>query len=614
MCGILGVVPSVERRRFEAALRLLAHRGPDGEGIWEDGTRAILGHRRLAILDTSDVAAQPMEYLGRYRIVFNGEIYNFLEVRRDLERAGHRFKTVSDTEVLVAAFAEWGHACLERLNGMWAFAIWDAREQQLFLSRDRLGEKPLYYLHHGERFAFASEQKALLPYLRDIRPSSRFLELTANPYAYEATSESLFRGLCRFPAAHYGILRDGRFTLTRYWVPHDRPVQVPVRYEEQVEALRALLLDACRIRMRSDVPIGTALSGGIDSSAVAACVSQVGRQGAERLPVRWQSAFVASFPNTVMDESDHAARVARHLGIDVERVVIEPGRHVERIEQWAYLFEEVHEVNPAPHILLYEALRRRGVVVSLDGHGGDELFCGYESSILHALSDAVPSLDSLRRVLDTYRECHPKNEHFRGMTLPEIVAYLLRNKVREWLQSDNQPSAKGLGSLNRHLYGLTFRSVLPTLLRNYDRYSMINGVEIRIPLLDPRVVEYALALPWQSKVRGGYTKAILRDAVAPWLPSDTVKRKDKIGFAPPIGDWMRGPLRGYLLDEIGSQSFKTATLIDPRRLAEAIRQLAMGEQRPGLYKTEQIWKQFGIYLWEKAFLQNGNRQLRAVAG
>lgn len=618
MCGILGSVPAVEPRRFTNVLRLLAHRGPDGEGVWQDGQHAILGHRRLAILDISKSAAQPMRYLGRYSIVFNGEIYNFLEVRRELEGAGYKFETSSDTEVLVAAFAHWGVGCLRRLNGMWAFAVWDSLEKELFLARDRMGEKPLFYVHDCNRFAFASEQKALLPYVGHIRPSARFHQLSGNSYGYEATARSLFEDVHRFPAGHYGWLRNGRLTITRYWAPLECRVDVPIRYDDQVDALRALLLDACRIRMRADVPIGTALSGGVDSSAVAACIAQVGNhERADRLSANWQNAFVASFPGTVMDESRYAVRVAEHLGIDVFAVNIQPEHYVDRIEQYAYLLEEVHEVNPMPHILLYQAMRERGVVVSLDGHGGDELFCGYESSILHALPDAAPGLYAMRAVLDTYRSCHPKNKHFRGMTLPEIAVYLLRSKLRRIRTAEGDPSTtapRDLDSLNSHLFDLMFRTVLPTLLRNYDRYSMINGVEIRIPLLDARIIEFALQLPWQSKVRNGFTKAVLRDAVAPWLPQSIIRRREKIGFAPPITEWMRGPLREYVLDEIASRSFTTATLVEPRQLRAMIRQLVSGDRPIRLYRAEQTWKQFGIYLWEKVFIQDGSRRFGSALG
>lgn len=607
MCGILGSIPAVEPLEFLGALRTLIHRGPDGEGVWQDSGDVILGHRRLAILDKSDDASQPMHYLNRYHIVFNGEIYNFLEIRRELELVGHRFQSGSDTEVLIAAFSQWRSSCLTRLNGMWAFAIWDSVEKLLFLSRDRMGEKPLYYLHVGSKFVFASEQKALLPFLREVQPSDRFHILCKDPYEYEGTEESLFKGIHRFPAAHYAWFKNGKLNKSRYWAPLQQLTAVPSVYSEQIDVLRELLLDSCRIRMRADVPIGTALSGGVDSSVVAAGIAIVGKgQRNDRIPMDWQNAFTSSFPGSVMDESIHASAVANHLGIQLSKIAIHPYEHIGKLEQWAYQFEDIHEVNPIPHIILYHEMRKKGVLVSLDGHGGDELFCGYESSILHALPDAAPRKDALCTVLDTYRNCHPKNSLFNCMSIPEILLYLAKRKVRKIFggnpRSVLRQTVFHLGSLNSHLLDLSVRTVLPTLLRNYDRYSMINGIEVRIPLLDHRIVDFAFSIPWSSKIRNGFSKSILRDAAAPWLPSNILYRKEKIGFAPPIGEWMHGPLREYLLDEINSTSFQQANLIRPTRLSAAIKGAILTKAAGNLYGTERIWKEFGIYLWEKAFL------------
>ncbi len=610
MCGILGAIPAAEPDAFLRALSTIAHRGPDGQGSWQDGMQVMLGHRRLSILDVSEAASQPMHRRGRYHIVFNGEIYNFLELRRELEAAGEIFSSDSDTEVLLAGFARWGRNCLDRLNGMWAFAIWDSNEQRLFLARDRLGEKPLFYLHEGGRFLFASEQKALLPFLREVRPAERFHALCRNPYAYEGTSESLFDGISRFPAAHCAWFEAGRMRIERYWAPLEREPDVPGDYAAQVEALRVLLLDSCRLRLRADVPVATALSGGVDSSAVAASIAEVGRQhGVERLPAKWQNAFVASFPGTVMDESGPARRIAEHLGIDLQEVPMVPKNAGNDLERIAYLFEEVHEVNPLPHVKLYGEMRRQGVLVSLDGHGGDELFCGYESSVLHALPSALGRPRDAKMVLRTYQATHPANAQFRGMSPARIALYLARSEVRDrWNSRQRDPAmrhaASRCDSLNRHLLGLSFSTVLPTLLRNYDRYSMINGVEIRIPLLDHRIVDFAFALSWKSKLRNGFTKSVLRDAVAPWLPAGIVSNRTKFGFAPPIIDWMRGPLREYLLDELGSYTFRQARMIDPARLGKTLLDLIRGDGAAILYDVEKVWKEFAIYLWEKAFLCN----------
>lgn len=607
MCGILGAVPSVEKTKFQSVLNVLTHRGPDGEGIWHEGENVILGHRRLAILDVTEHGTQPMQYRNRFNIVFNGEIYNFLELKRELQALGHHFSSESDTEVLLAAYCQWGENCVSRLNGMWAFGIWDNEAKSLFLSRDRMGEKPLYYTYDNNRFVFASEQKALLPFLNEVSPSKNFNSLIHNSYAYEVTEECIFKGIKRFPAAHFGWLKDGNLNLREYWSVLERPIFVPNNYDEQVECLRELLLDSTKMRMRADVPIGTGLSGGVDSSAVAACIAQVAKKGAERLPPNWQNSFVASFPGTVMDEAPQAKMVADFLGINHNSVIVDAQPYASQLERLVYLFEDVHEVNPIPHVCLYSAMRGQGVLVTLDGHGGDELFCGYESSPLHALAETKFNPSETINILSTYRDLHPKNKFFRGMSFPRIIGYLLKSKLRMHRDHGgelNRQINERFNPLNAHLYNLSFRSVLPTLLRNYDRYAMINGVEIRMPLLDHRVVEFAFSLPWQSKVRNGYTKSILRDAVAPWLPESIVRRKDKIGFAPPIHDWIRGPLKEYFLDECHSRNFKESSLIEPNKVAHDINDILFENKPMTLYQAEQTWKKFSIYLWEKVFLQD----------
>jgi asparagine synthase (glutamine-hydrolysing) len=609
MCGILGVLPPVDLELFQNSLRSLAHRGPDGEGVWRDDEYILLGHRRLSILDISTSALQPMSYLDRYHCVFNGEIYNFIEVRKELESQGHCFRTNSDTEVLIAAYCQWGPQGLNRLNGMWALAIWDSYEKKLFLSRDRMGKKPLFYIYDGYQFAFASEQKALLRLLKEVNPSKDFHLLCENSYSYEGSENCLFEGIKRFPAAHYGYYYDGKLSKVCYWSVLEQREPVTNNYHEQVEYMRELLIDSCRLRLRSDVLVGTGLSGGVDSSFVAASISEVFKnRSLERCSSNSQTAFVASFPNTIMDESEPARKIASHLDIRLNEIIINPSECVQHIEDWAYLFEEVHEVNWMPHISLYKEMRRNGIKVSIDGHGGDELFCGYETSVLHALTAAFPNPIKMKMILDTYRNIHPDNEHFQGMKPWHIFRFFLRSSLSSLMQgkeyngSLRKPSSK-FDSLGNHLFDLSFNSVLPTLLRNYDRYSMISGVELRMPLLDYRIVEFAFSLPWSSKVRNGFSKSILRDAASTLLPSDIIYNKKKLGFAPPIVDWIRGPLREYLLDQVHSAAFQQANLIQPSLLAASLKKIIFGSDPIILYKAEEVWKQFTIYLWEKTFLQ-----------
>lgn len=608
MCGILGVLPAVDNEIFKRNLDLLTHRGPDSSGTWTDG-KISMGHRRLSILDISSHGSQPMHIAERYHIIFNGEVYNFVELRDELIAKGYAFTSDTDTEVVLNAYIEWGEDCVKKFNGMWSLAIWDSVEERLFLSRDRMGKKPLYYIHDGDNFFFSSEQKSLLSFLSVVTPSHNFQSLIQKSYSYESTSQCLFKGIKRFPAASSGYFNRGNLKISKYWSILDADkIDVPSKYSDQVDYLRDLLLDATKIRMRSDVPLGTGLSGGVDSSAVSATVSQVKNYRNDiRIPENYQNSFCASFPGTVMDENYLAEEVASYLKVKHHQVVIDPSIMIDELEKACFLVEDIHEVNPLPHIMLYRSMRDKGVLVTLDGHGGDELFCGYESSVLNALPDAFPNLKNMNHIMDVYKNLHPKNEYFKGLNKKQIMLYLAKSEarmVKKFGVADSIKIRNKLGSLGTHLYELSFYSVLPTLLRNYDRYSMASGVEIRMPLLDYRIVEFAFALNWDSKLYGGFTKSVLRDAVGDWLPEKIIRRKEKIGFAPPIQDWMKGPMKEYFLDVINSEQFINSSLINGKHVKTKIEGLVSGNLNMTLYDAEQVWKKFYIYLWEKVFIKN----------
>ncbi|MFO7630885.1 MAG: asparagine synthase (glutamine-hydrolyzing), partial [Caldilinea sp.] len=300
MCGICGIWNFERRPILDGEIGVmaatLAHRGPDGQGILCEGDLA-LGHRRLAILDLSPAGHQPMSYAaGRYWITYNGEIYNFLELRAELAANGYDFRSNSDTEVILAAYDAWGPKCLLRFNGMWAFAIWDRQQRALFLSRDRFGIKPLFYLIQDGRFAFASELKAFYA-LEGFRSEINWPVFKAellDLHSQEGGENTLLKGVRRLRPGHYAVVSAGQVRLVRWWRTLDHLVAVPRRFDDQVLQFRELFEDACRLRMRSDVPIGTSLSGGLDSSSVVSTLAHVARQGGERLPADWQRAFIAT--------------------------------------------------------------------------------------------------------------------------------------------------------------------------------------------------------------------------------------------------------------------------------------------------------------------------------
>jgi len=614
MCGILGIMGRIDTDLARRCLATIRHRGPDGEGLWQDNG-VTLGHRRLAILDTSEAGRQPMSYANqRYWITFNGEIYNFIEIRAELEGKGHRFGTGTDTEVLLAAFVEWGESCLPKLNGMWAFAIWDVHQQRLFLSRDRLGKKPLFYAETQFGFAFASEMKALFPLLGTIDANSDLIRDRARLFTYETTSECVIRGISRFPAGSYGWFEKGRLRLSRWWCTLDHLPRVPSRYEEQVDCLRELLIDSCRIRMRSDVPIGTALSGGLDSSAVMATMKEVAKRGgAQRGGRDWQHAFVASFPGTPLDESHYAKEVADHLGVPATFIKIDPVEAMGRLEEFFYLFEDLYITSPIPFMLTYGAVKKAGISVTLDGHGADELFGGYSFDYLFALRDAGASVGQALGIIRTFYDAWPKEtQQFPALPHPLLywgrwhLAYLKSKLIGRPTENSSSDAAHEkwgqLDHLSRQLYRSTHETVLPTLLRNYDRYSMANGVEIRMPFLDHRILTFAFALPWHAKLRGGYSKAVIRDAVKPFLPPGIVWRKSKLGFNAPVVDWFKGPLRPIFLDMIADKAFRQCDLIDPVAASGAVHHV-IESPHASFQDGERAWTLLMPYLWERAVVK-----------
>jgi len=619
MCGIFGVIGNIEEELASVCLDKLSHRGPDARGLWST-LDVTLGHRRLSILDLSASANQPMSYGdGRYVITYNGEIYNFIEIRKKLEAKGCLFHTNSDTEVILAAFSIWGEACQEHFNGMWAFAIWDKQKKALFLSRDRFGKKPFFYtyLDHGG-FSFASEMKAFFPLFNEVRANVSLVRDTSRIFQYESTEECVIEDVVRFPAGHCGWFRDGKLVLRQWWNTLDNLVSVPLCYEEQVEMFREIFLDSCRLRMRSDVPLGTALSGGLDSSATISTMAHIASHGqTQRMGKNWQHAFVASFPGTPLDETKYASMVTNHLGIDSTVIDINPLKSINDLNEFFYLFEDLYITSPIPFMQTYSAVKSNGVSVTLDGHGADELFGGYTFDFIVSLKDAGWNLKQAWMILSAYYEATPTGSS-QFKTKPSKSLFLAIWHGKRWIKKmlpgysekyNNRYSThrnwSRLDNLNRKLYAATHETILPTLLRNYDRYSMANGVEIRMPFMDHRIVSLAFSLPWTSKIRGGFSKSIIRDAVAPYMPNEITYRKTKIGFNSPIVDWMRGPLKEFMMDTVSSKSFKDCELIDAPMVAETILGI-INNQNVNLSAGEAAWTMLSPYLWEQAVIKSVN--------
>ena len=565
---------------------------------------------------------------GRYWITYNGEIYNFLELRDELESCGHEFISDSDTEVILAAYTRWGEACQLRLNGMWAFAIWDRQERLLFLSRDRFGVKPLYYLHDHARFVFASEMKAFLaldwfPALFDPNILARALEA---PKSIEGTEDSLLQGVKRLRGGYSLKLKlEQAPRITQWWSTMEHLVNVPPNLKDQVERFRELFFDACRIRMRSDVPLGTSLSGGLDSSSVICSMAQIraGSATGERLATDWQRAFVAQYPGTTQDETSYAEEAVRVSGAIPIYKEINPDSVVEHFDECLYSQEEVEDLHIGPW-MVYRELRRAGIVVSMDGHGGDETLAGYQRYPELALLEALggwpqpfrllqlratlkgmsPDLSVGRRIGQRLLRDRDGISKTRQLIGSIYRAFRNRGAPRasngdnwlrpepqavNWMDYEADPAAfSRFDSVGKQLYQDFHFTALPTILRNFDRCSMAHGVEIRAPFLDWRLVCFAFSLPTPSKIGGGYTKRILREAMRGVLPEVIRTRTDKIGFRNPVVDWIRDArVKTFVLDSVNSEGFLRSEIWNGPKL----RDLAERSYQSGEYgEVGRLWK------------------------
>jgi asparagine synthase (glutamine-hydrolysing) len=601
MCGIVGIWnlnnQPVSKIILERFTDIIAHRGPDGNGFYIDSSANLgLGHRRLAILDTSDGGKQPMSFADeRYWITYNGELYNFLELKMELEKAGYIFKTESDTEVILAGYHYWGEDCQLKFNGMWAFAIWDRDEQKLFISRDRFGVKPLFYFFDHRHFAFASEMKAFLAldwFQPDFDPAMVALALSSERLI-EGNERCLFQGLQNLLGGYCLILRAGEKPKTRrWWNTLDHLVDVPQSYEEQVDRFRELFLDACRIRMRSDVPIGTALSGGLDSSSIVCGMHNISNQKRsqqERIAGNWQKAFIMTYPGASIDEREYADEVVNHTGVYPVYCTAGANSYLEHYDEILFHLEAISDIHLGPW-QVYKAQSENGVVVTMDGHGGDEAMGGYPWYIGSALSDSVSQFDLVGalRLISILKGLAPfPDGNFYLQSFQKLFATQSKNSTHAWLNqipADFAPPSldvdqsliKSKTALFKKLYTDFHFTQLPTVLRNFDRLSMAHGVEVRAPFMDWRLVSFLFSVPSTSIIGGGFTKRILRDALKGILPESIRTRTNKLGFPNLKEAWTSLPAQEFMSDLVNSTDFQQSSIWNGKKikveLASAIRE------------------------------------------
>ncbi len=575
MCGIVGIISisgnPIDRLVLERFTDSLKHRGPDGQGIWLSQNRdAGLGHRRLSVLDLTDRGTQPMKSPYSDEVmVYNGEIYNFLEIRDELAARGYEFHSEGDSEVILASWHCWGEHMQTRFNGMWALAIYNPISKSLFVSRDRFGVKPLFYFRHTTAFGFASELKAFRSYdgiqLALDRESARVLLL--DPFYLEGTERTLIKGIRRLPAGHQGWLRDGNLTITRWWNTIDHLEQLPDQFEVNKERFYSIFFDAVVKRLRSDVPVGSSLSGGFDSTAVTCTISDAARCRNQRVPASWQNTFTMTFPGKSNDEREIAEEVVQYCGVLGNFLTIHDTDYINLFDKVLFDFDDVYCGVPTPAWVLYRAMRQAGVLVSLDGHGADELMGAYKQADFLFFHDA-PSwlfhpLENLRRIGRVWAVFNDSPIFERGCRrIGNLMSAQLRyhrsflNIRRLFERSRNSrasdPStlydpASGFrnaglndllpadwGALNCELYYHFHATTLPTILRNFDRMSMAHGVEVRMPFLDWRLVCFVMSLPDSYKIGQGMTKRIAREALKGRIPESARTSPIKIGFGSPL--------------------------------------------------------------------------------
>lgn len=628
MCGLFG---SIGFAPDEARIDLVAHRGPDGRG-WQVFRSPVgpvaLGHRRLAIIDVSDAGLQPMgDASGRYQMVFNGEIYNYIELREEMRAKGEVFVSESDSEVLLRAYMLWGEAVLDRLRGMFAFIIWDDRDKRLFAARDRYGIKPLYLVHGAHGVALASEIKQLhgLPGLSGRMNIARVHDFLASGIS-EHTSETMFEGITQLRGGECITIDTSKGTplqaAPRRWYPATAG-DLKLSEAEAAERFRELLSDSVRLHLRSDVLVGSCLSGGLDSSAIVCLMSNLLGSGEGGAKVNTVSACYAE---KSVDEKPFMDAVVAHAHTEPHFIFPKAEDVFQRASDITWHQDEPFgSTSIFAQWCVFEEARRAGIKVMLDGQGADEQLAGYHSGFAYYMADLTRrrQFGQLLRTMIERNRYHGTSvfeqlSRYVVPLLPRGLAGLMRRKHQQltqhdWLGTDilrekgNPGTAFQLASdllglptvtdIRSLCMTLTYGSNLAMLLHWEDRNSMAHSIEARVPFLDHPLVEFNLALGNDHKIVGGDTKRVLRKGMAGILPEVVKERRDKLGFATPEQIWFRGPLRGLVTEGIEA----TLALYPGLMNADGVRALAsdmLDGRRPVDFT---LWRIVNLGMWGKRF-------------
>lgn len=606
-------------RQLEVMIGLVAHRGPDGEGVWTDSSdRVGLAHRRLSIIELTDAGAQPMHGENGSVITFNGEIYNYLELRESL-KAHWAFRTRSDTETILAAYDTYGDEALTNLRGMFAFALWDGRRNRLLCARDRFGIKPFYYAVVSGRLYFASEVKALLPFLPSIETNGKALAEYLT-FQYTIGEQTLFEGVKQLLPGQYLVLENGEVSVRRYW-----DVSYEIDFDHTpgffARRLRELLDDSIAVHLRSDVPVGSYLSGGIDSSLMALLAARISSENNQSFHGKF-----TQYPG--YDESPHALVVAQRAGNDLHQIDITAADFRDNIEKVIYHLDfPVAGPGSFPQYMVSQ-LAAKHVKVVLGGQGGDEIFGGYARYLLayfeqcikaaidgnYASGNYVVTIESIVPNLGLLREYKPLIAQFwndglfgdldaryyrlvdRSSDMKEEVDWSLLDKRRVF--EDFRSIFNSESNVRKEAYfdkmtHFDFKCLLPALLHVEDRMSMAHGLESRVPLLDHPLVQFAATVPADVKFEAGQMKHLLRLAFGDILPDQLMQRRDKMGFPVPLKEWFSGELSGMVQDVFRSEAARTRPFMNSDKVLGNV-------GSTGRY-SRKLWGLLSLELWHQMF-------------
>jgi asparagine synthase (glutamine-hydrolysing) len=598
MCGISGIINQqnnlINKEDIMIINNLATHRGPDGEGYYHDKNLSF-GHRRLAIIDLTENGHQPMSYNEDFIITFNGEIYNYIELKKELQNVGHKFQSSSDTEVILASYAEWGEECVKKFNGQWAFAIHDKKRNIVFASRDRFGIKPLYYTIIDDNFIFGSEIKQVIHFQNKNKLNMKILMDYLVVGFEEHSNETFFDGVFKLKQSHNLVydLESHTFKEYKYYDIEQKKSLNDFSIDSSIDEYKSKLIESIKLRLRSDVEVGTCLSGGLDSSAIAAISSKEYKTTSDKIFL----AFHAQTSEKNRDESNYAKKVADNFNIDLKILRMDNYSFFEKIDELIYTQEEpFSSTSIFMQYFIMEESSKNGCKVLLDGQGGDETLLGYE----RYYPAYFKSLNPIRRFKEFIYSISNSNMNFF-----KIIAYILYfsfSNIRLfilWLKNRGIKKkyfdliSKKLIIKNSNAYENIFElqyieiynTQLSRLLKYEDKNSMRNSVETRLPFIDYNVLETALSLKPASKINNGWTKYILRMSMNNILPADVVWRKNKIGFEAPQKTWMESNIL-----EIKKQILESAIL------KEVYNELKIDKLNDKL-----IWKLFCISKWEKIY-------------